>query len=187
MIGSRENYLHNSLAHLQREVFAEHTIPVDVRITCGWPSSGATARLRTLGECWPRKRSGNNVNEIFLSPTLDDTLKVLSTLVHELVHAIDDCQHGHRKEFRAIALAAGLTGKMTSTTATPELAEKLKAIQAIIGDYPHAKLTAPTPKQKGRQLKLSCSACGAVWRMAKSWRDKATACPCCLSGNIAIE
>jgi hypothetical protein len=183
---SRETYLHESLDHLQRRVFTTHTIPADVRITCGWPSKGATSKLRRIGECWPRSRSAANVNEIFISPTIADTGEALAILVHELVHAIDDCQHGHGKQFRAIAIAAGLEGKMTATTASPELAETLADIQTDIGDYPHAALTPPGPKQKSRQLKLSCDDCGAVWRMAKAWQDKATGCPCCLSDNILI-
>ena len=183
---SRETYLHESLQHLQRRVFTTHTIPADVRITCGWPSKGATSKLRRIGECWPRSRSAANVNEIFISPTISDTGEALSILVHELVHAIDDCKNGHGKQFRAIAIAAGLEGKMTATTASPELAETLASIQKDIGEYPHAALTPPGPKQKSRQLKLSCDDCGAVWRMAKAWQDKATGCPCCLSDNILI-
>ena len=176
---SRETYLHESLKHLQRRVFTSHTIPADVRITCGWP-------LKDVGKCWPRSHSSGNVNEIFISSTIEDTSEALAILVHELVHAIDDCQHGHGKQFRAIAIAVGLEGKMTATTASPELAETLADIQATIGDYPHAALTPPKPKRKSRQLKLSCDDCGAVWRMAKTWQDKATGCPCCPSENILI-
>jgi|TARA_R110000744_G_scaffold249684_2_gene365939 hypothetical protein len=184
MSNTRENWLMEAIEPLQATVFGNHAIPGDVRITCGFPSKGATAKRTTIGECWPRSRSANGVNEIFISPLLDDSVDVLAVLVHELVHAIDDCQHGHGKEFRDIAIDVGLTGKMTATTATPELAEQLAGIQAELGNYPHGKLTPPGPKQKARQLKMTCLECDAVWRMAKSWMERATVCPCCAGPDI---
>ena len=46
-----------------------------------------------------------------------------------------------------MALAIGLEGKMTATTPGPELAERLNALIAKLGPYPHAKLNA-TEQQK---------------------------------------
>ena len=41
----------------------------------------------------------------------------LAIQAHELVHAVDDCQHKHGKEFKKLALAIGLAGKMCATHA----------------------------------------------------------------------
>ena len=183
---TRENYLQSAIPLLQRDVFgSKFTIPSDVKITCGWPSSGGTSqRRKTLGECWPRSRSASNVNEIFLSPILADTVRTFDVLVHELVHAILDCRGGHKAPFRKIAVAVGLEGKMTDTVAGAEVTAKLEAIKAELGDYPHGELTPPGPKQKSRQLKLECTDCTAVWRMSNKWLVLATACPVCQSENI---
>ena len=182
----RESWLVDAVHTLNRKVFipAGYEVPDDTKVTCGWPSRGAIAKRKTLGECWPRSRSAKNINEIFLSPTMDDAVDVLGVLVHELVHAIDDCKHGHKAPFRKIAVAVGLEGKMTSTVAGDALTAKLEAIQDALGDYPHAELTPPPPKQKSRQLKLECNDCGAVWRMSNKWLSLATCCPCCQSENI---
>jgi hypothetical protein len=185
---TRESYLREAaLGPLQRDVFVGYTIPNDVQITCGWPSRGGTSKAngaKTIGECWARRASSAGVNEVFLSPVLSDTVEVLATLVHELVHAIVDCNHGHGKEFRKIAVACGLSGPMTATYASEELQAKLERVRESMGEYPHSKLNPPLPRQKSRQLKLSCGGCGAVWRMSKKWLALASLCPCCGSDEI---
>ena len=37
----------------------------------------------------------NNENLIFITPNTSDEVDVLSTLAHEIAHAIDDCQSLH--------------------------------------------------------------------------------------------
>ena len=74
-----------------------------------------------------------------------DPVEVLDTLTHELVHAVDDCQHRHGKEFKEIALAVGLQGKMREASAGPQLRLRLQSIAGVmvseLGPYPHAKLS----------------------------------------------
>ena len=184
---NREQYLTEATRQLQRLAFepASLQIPEDVRLTCGWTHKGGTsAKRKTVGQCWPRELSEEKVNQVFISPVVGDTLEVLGILAHELVHAIDDCQNGHKAPFRRMALAIGLTGKMTATETGTELLEKFKTIQEDLGEYPHEPLQAPPPKQKNRQLLLLCATCGAKWRMAKSWISEVTCCPCCQETDI---
>ena len=63
-----------------------------------------------IGQCWSTKSSAKGINQIFISPTLGDAYDVIDTLVHELVHALDDCQNKHGKEFKKIALKMGMKG-----------------------------------------------------------------------------
>ena len=56
-------------------------------------------------------------DQIFISPALGDPVDVLDTLVHELVHAVDNCEHKHGKEIKKIALSIGLEGPMRSAGA----------------------------------------------------------------------
>tara|TARA_R110000787_G_scaffold200016_1_gene311074 strand:+ start:206 stop:829 length:624 start_codon:yes stop_codon:yes gene_type:complete len=160
-----------------------NTIPTDVKLHCGWTSKGAgrSAKHQVLGECFSRSCSAKGVNEIFISPVRADSLRVADVLVHELCHAIDDCQDGHGSKFRSIATGVGLTGKMTATVASPELEEKLKAIIADIGEYPQSELTAPEKKQSTRMLKMVCeNDCGAsCYQSAKQSSDNPMLCSNC--------
>jgi hypothetical protein len=130
-----------------------------VRVTCGFPSKGgAKIKNKTIGQCFPSTRSGKKLNEIFIHPMLEDGVKVVGTLAHELVHAELDCRYGHGKEFRKIAVGIGLTGKMTATVETPEFKEEVKKIIKKIGKYPHATLdTSMIKKQGTRMIKAVCT------------------------------
>lgn len=45
---------------------------------------------------------------------------MFNTLVHELVHEVDDCEHGHGKEIKEIPTKIGLFGPMRIAGAGPE-------------------------------------------------------------------
>lgn len=114
-----------------------HNVPVDCQVSCGFPSTGSKSHI---GQCWSRNSSIHEKNQIFISPALSDPIKVLDTLVHELVHAVDDCRNKHGKEFRRIALSVGLEGKMRSASAGKELIKVLEELAVQLGQYPHAGL-----------------------------------------------
>ena len=120
-------------------------------------------------------------------------MDVLSVLTHELVHAIDDCQHGHQAPFKRIAEAVGLEGKMTATTAGIELTEKIKAIVKKLGRYPHKKLNLSYKKQTTRQILIQDTECGAKMRASRKTIDEASiwlgdaTCTFCGSEGTLIE
>ena len=107
---TREAWLLFAVGHIA-PIFNEagYTVP-RVRVACAIPATAK--RGSAVGQCWPTTRSEDLVNEIYISPVHSDPVEVLDTLAHELVHAVDDCQHRHGKEFKEIALAVGLQGKM---------------------------------------------------------------------------
>jgi hypothetical protein len=161
------------------------TVP-EVRVSVGWPG-GNGRKNSVIGQCWSTKVAADNVSQLFISPVLDEAVRVLDVLAHELVHAIDDCQSGHKGRFAKIAKALGLTGKMTATVAGAELTEKLNAIAADLGEYPHAKLAIPgegadgPKKQSTRMMKVECAAgSGYKARMTRQWLEEfgAPICPC---------
>jgi hypothetical protein len=89
----------------------QYGIPA-VRVTCGFPSSNARpGRKQTIGECWDGSQAEDGVAQIFISPVLRDSVRVLGVLVHELVHAVVGCEEGHKGAFAKLARALGLTGK----------------------------------------------------------------------------
>jgi len=192
---TREQWLEKATKLLDQKVFNEAglQVPHDVKISCGWPvSGGASVKQATIGQCFARSASAAGVNEIFISPKLDDTSRVLDVLIHELIHAIDDCQNGHKAPFKRMALAVGLTGKMTATTASDELQERLNVLMSELGEYPHNALDySKAKKQNTRMLKVHCTSCDFAFRANKSQIEKIDFTKGCLShgcgGDLTIE
>ena len=140
---TREAWLLFAVGHIA-PIFNEAGYAVPrVRVACAIPAT--SKRGSAVGQCWPTTRSEDLVNEIYISPVHSDPVEVLDTLTHELVHAVDDCQHRHGKEFKEIALAVGLQGKMREASAGPQLRLRLQSIATVmiteLGPYPHAKLS----------------------------------------------
>lgn len=163
---TREQWLNLALDHV-RTLFAEKasvTVPADARVSVGFPGGGS-ARKR-IGECWTRKMSSKGVNEIFISPVLRDQHAMLEVLVHEAVHAADDCQSGHRGFFRKTAKAVGLEGKMTATHAGAELSAWIKDL--LVNKLPpldHGSLSlSGRTKQPTLMRKIECPECGCILR-----------------------
>lgn len=172
---TREEWLLKATISL-RPIFIDTAgvhIPEDVEVSTGFPSSkGISAKVKTIGQCWTRAASDAKVNQIFINPCLADSIKVLDVLVHELIHAADDCKSGHRGFFAKTARAVGLVGKLTSTDAGPELKAKLEDIVLNIGAFPHSALNASVgqKKQSTRLIKIGCS-CGVIGRMSQGAID----------------
>lgn len=167
---TREEWLNEATNIFRQETFKRNSIniPKDVKVSCGFAPSGNRSRLKTLGVCHNRLSSTAGVNEIFISPVTSDSSRVLDILAHELIHAVDDNKNGHRKPFRDMALAIGLTGKMTSTEAGEELKKELDTIIKRIGNYPHAEVSVSNRKAQGtRNLKVSCDLCEFSFRTSK--------------------
>ncbi len=155
-------------------------VPGEVRLSCGWPSKGATAsRNRRIGECWSAQCSADGTREVFISPTLADSVEVGAVLVHELVHAAGYVGHG--ADFAKVARALGLTGRMTATVAGERLNAELAVITSELGPYPHATLTPGEDerKQSTRLLKVECAECGYTIRVTAKWLEVGfPTCPC---------
>lgn len=186
---TREGWL-AALTDRLRKVFSAkgYEIPANLRVSCGWPASRAlAAKGRAIGECWTPKVSADLTTEIFISPWLDDSMRVGDVLVHELVHAAVGNDAGHGPVFAAAAKALGLGGSMRATTATEDLEAVLLPMITSLGLYPHATLgkgydrPADAPKKQGtRMLKCECPECGYVVRTTQKWLDVAIpTCPAC--------
>lgn len=188
---TREQFLNKAVDAL-RPWFKQAGFPVPdkVRVTCGWPSSNALARKkRHIGECWPRSASKDKFNEIFISPCVDEFVAgqraqcVGEILVHELVHAVDDCKNAHKGPFKKVMKAVGLEGKPTATEPGDALYAELKRIESRLCGYPHAKLDATKTKRKAqttRMVKCECGDCGYTVRTTRKWLEDVGApiCPC---------
>jgi len=112
-------------------------------------------------------------------------MRIAGVLAHEMVHAAVGVQHGHKGPFRSLALAIGLTGKMTATEESEAFKQRLAPILAEHGDYPHAKLDASNrKKQTTRLIKTECPRCGYTARVARKWLD--VGAPICPTDNVQM-
>ncbi len=205
-ITNRETWLLAAIEQM-RPIFAEvgETIPA-VKVSVGWPGGSSSRKNSVIGQCWHKNAAADEIAQIFVSPVLDDASRVLDVLAHELVHAIDENESGHKGNFARIAKGIGLEGKMTATVAGEALKARLDEIVAEIGSYPHARLVAPGerpatpipgpgwrvpgpadgPKKQGtRMLKVVCATPENteevyVVRMTRKWLDTlgTPLCPC---------
>jgi hypothetical protein len=147
---------------------ANNFVVPDCQVSCGFTSTGV--RSGHIGQCWSKKSAANEVNQIFISPTLSSAFEVIDTLTHELVHAVDDCQHKHGKEFKKIALKMGLKGPMRSAGAGPELKAKLNALLEQLGPYPHGHLKVSMQKApRVNRPRARCAQCGYQVPMLKKY------------------
>lgn len=182
---TREEWLQAAIEMIRPTFLSKgYRIPDDCQVSCGFASTGL--RSHHIGQCWSRKSSSDGRNQIFISPALHDPLEVMDTLVHELVHAVDDCQHKHGREFKKIAVKVGLEGPMRSASAGKELKQHLAELAAKIGPYPHGRLdvyhrkvtNSPRPRAK-------CPACGFTVPMLK--RFLVYGPPICPKDRIGME
>lgn len=157
----------------------------DIRVSVGWPG-GRGPKATVRGQCWPTTSAEDGVCQIFISPVQADTVTTLAVLLHEMVHAVDDCSDGHRGNFIRVAKAIGFTPKWTcSDNRTLNLTDQLEELAERLGDFPSASIVtgsraADTPKKQGtRMIKVVCPADGYTLRTTQKWLDVGVpTCPC---------
>lgn len=178
---TREQWLQDSIKALKESVFKDAGIQVpDVYVSVGFPK-GSRGKNKAIGQCHANILSADDKAHIFIHPMLDDSSRVLDVLVHELIHAVDNCEHGHKKEFAQMAKKCGLVGKMTATEAGFELGQRLNALVQELGEYPHAKLGEAEGDGEGkgsRLIKCECPDCGYIAYTTRKWITK-TGKPIC--------
>lgn len=181
---TREEWLNKAAESLRNDFNAIGEDFGNPRISIGF--TGSRSGLKAKGAAWHKEVSNDGTCEIFIAPHVQTQEDILAVLVHELVHACGYMNHG--KDFRRVAIAVGLTGKMTSTVASDALKERLNALIIEIGQFPGAALnpSAPRKKQGTRMLKMECQSCGFVARASRSAIERAGLPTCGCGGTIEI-
>lgn len=194
MTQTREQWLNAAVDEL-RPLFknmASVTLPKDIRVSTGWSKR---PKKNSIGWTWPTGSTSDKVNNVFISPEVEDSLRVLEVLAHELCHVADDCKNAHKGNFVTIFRAIGMEGKVTQCNAGETLKLEMGFILSSLGPYPHVALYAmPTdsaPKQTTRMIKVVCvnnPECEYTVRMTRKWLDEmgAPGCPCGHSMNEAV-
>lgn len=180
---NREEWLTNAVKPLAALINERTTLkcrPEKVRVSCGWPRLDRGGAV--IGECWPAN-CGKGVSQLFVSPLKHQPMDVLAILLHELIHAADDCASQHGGKFVRAIKAVGLAGKPTATVCAPDtpLWDTLTAIAAELGPYPHKGFNPGKRVRKPqttRMIKCECPDCGYAVRTTKKWIEVATPiCP----------
>lgn len=156
----------------------------DVLVSVGLPLRERGGAV--VGQCFV-KDSGEGSNHIFISPRMDNPIDVLATLLHELIHAADDCESSHGGAFRRAYRALGYVSKPTvavpaDTTCSDDLKGRLIEHAKVLGEYPHRPLSPATKvkKQTTRMRKIECETCGYTCRTTQKWIDVGVPnCPVC--------
>lgn len=184
---TREQWLTEISDLIVAEIIAPHTAIRDdmaLKLSVGFPP-GCRPETNKIGVCFSSASSAKGYNEIFINPSIDDSLLVLETLTHELVHAVDDCKSGHKGAFARIARAIGLEGPLTATHGSEELKARLTEYIELFGDIPHASVNYSTRKrQTNRNRKVWCQ-CGFKFNTSRAQIDHvidtvgAIVCPAC--------
>lgn len=184
---TREEWLQAGLNEL-RGLFGQHgaTIPANVKVSVGFPFGrrGITS-LNAIGQAWPAALSTGSFLEIFISPVLDNPLRVMDVLAHEGVHTSVGNDKGHGPVFKRLAEAIGLTGHMTATVAGPEFKAWYETVSTRLGPYPHAKLivmrepgiSTPTGPDGPHLPKMPGG--GVIIYKPQATRMLKVECPCC--------
>lgn len=194
---AREAWLQAAIEAL-RPRFQEigYLLPDRVHVSVGFPHCGVQGENSViLAVTYSREVSTEGVNEVFISPTLDDAPRVLDVLLHELVHVALNNEDGHKARFKDCATLLGLEGPMTATTAGIVLAAEMVALADSLGEYPHKSMdlslfrvrvpagapglpvpvgprVSSGPRTQGtRQLKIVCDCCGYTARTTRKWLD----------------
>ncbi len=95
--------------------------------------------------CYARCMTKDGVNDIYISPLFYEPVEVISILVHELIHAIDDCEHGHGPVFQKIAQDLKCTdAKKVNMRDWRETVEVYRDMALVLGRYPRNGVTYAT-------------------------------------------
>ncbi len=199
---TREQWLNTAAAIIIDEIIEPNINKPAPKMRYSLTAPKASSTSKVLGECWNKTASSDETFEIFLTANLGntDSLLILSTLVHEQLHAYDGNKNGHKAPFQHLCKLVGLEGgrtnkaahSFTATKASPELQAQLTDIIQTIGDIPHAKMAANLSgkkKQTNRQKLVECKSCGFKFRASQSAIDSMiyTECLACEDGQLEQE
>ncbi|GCE18632.1 SprT-like domain-containing protein [Dictyobacter kobayashii] len=168
------------------EEAGEPTVPV--RVSCGWPSRGGLGQGKhVIGQCFAQEVCADGVSQIFISPRISDSIQVLGTLLHEIIHAAVGCQYGHKKQFSQPAKRLGLVGPPTATQVGPQLREVLQTFVDQVGQYPHAPIVVQVKQKVGSRLRLYECQCEPPVKIRAARDDLNVMCLDCEGGFALMQ
>jgi hypothetical protein len=167
-VGSREDWLQH-IVDAWRPLFARlgYEVPATIHVSVGRPPRSAWT-----GACYPGIASDDGYPHLFVHPVLSDSTRVAGVVIHQLCHVAFGGTRTHGLQFRHLATAVGLIGKMTATMEGPHFLAVMPGIIDRYGPYPHAALRQlrGLDKTSGtRLIRVRCPACGYLLRATQRW------------------
>jgi hypothetical protein len=146
---------------------------------------GNNPQHNKIGQCFLPGASTDGHFEIFISPILDDEVRLADVLAHELVHVVT-AGAGHGPEFKGCALAIGLEGPIRATRGGNEFNAWVRdELLPVIGKYPARAILQEEKKQTTRLIKCQCDRCGYIARVTRQWIDSGGP-PTCTEDEIVM-
>src|SRR3990167_4696178 len=109
---TREEWLNTAkgilIPYVQR--YTTNAIP-SFYLSIGLPKGAYT------GQCWSGELSDDGIPHIFISPTIDNPIDVLTILIHEIIHTAYPLA-GHRVQFSQVASNCGLVKPWVQSNAS---------------------------------------------------------------------
>ena len=142
---TREAWLSEAMDRLVDVIeMAGVTVPRSkLAASCGIPQGKSSY----IGQCWSESATEDGTAHLFVCPTvggetIEQKVQLLGILLHEMIHATVGVVHKHQGEFRRVARAVGLKGKLTATTVAEgsDLHVELTLHAKKLGDYPHSRM-----------------------------------------------
>jgi hypothetical protein len=168
--GAREEWAEVVLAHLFIELAC---IGISWNTPEGRQIRVALAPMsRTkLGQCHSSKKSvGGDVNMITLSTDQGEPIELVHTLLHELLHALDDCHSGHKGRWARWAKQIGI--EMRGHERGP-IAEQLvqDTLRAVGVPKAHVQTVPSSRKAGSSQVRVHCPECSKHVNMPRGLAD----------------
>lgn len=183
MMPNREHWL-TEMANRIESIFVGFDV-APYRISCSWPVGGWN---KILGQCFGAKHSVAGYHELFISPTVDDSLAVAGTICHEMAHIVAGVHHNHGSRFVEVCDHAGITkGKAPYRVPGTSLNARLAKWIIEVGKYPHDRIVPATRARVvvPSMVKLQCP-CGCLATMPIKWLNRAGP-PTCGCGKLMVK
>lgn len=120
---------------------ALYVMPERIHISVGFGYGAKRENEVIIGQSWRSDRSADKINHMFVSPEIEHASTVLGIMIHEMLHVLFDCDHGHDRVFAAFGTMLGLAGKPTEMLPGPAFEMELMQLAQIeLGAYPHVAL-----------------------------------------------
>jgi hypothetical protein len=141
-----------------------------------------------IGQCFAQEVCADGVPQIFISPRIADSIQVLGTLLHELIHACVGWRAGHGKQFSQLAWRLGLVGPPTATTVGPTLVLVLQGFVSQYGPCPHASIRVRQAEKKpGSWLRLFECVCEEPVKLCAARNELPVQCLQCGVVFVKVE
>lgn len=155
-----------------------------VQIISGFPSSGR--RSRRIAECWPD--DGGRAFRMLVRPDTNDPYRLAGAIALNLACIAAGSGYESVKQFRHLAISVGLRGRRTESSPGLLFRELMKPILQQAGEVPrsdeHLAPVIAVAKQRTRLVRVACSDCGYVVRVAQKWLDQIGPPLCPLHGAM---